>query len=266
MIGVGSKVITISKHGIYWWREDQTGMTAASDQFLPLWDPNQVNLGQLALWCAGRKGNRAMFSLTRAGSTANDLAVEYHPDQGWLAPRSDAMSCYATSTGTAEVLYGGSPTVSGQCYELDTGGDDDGTGISFRFQTRWFELSTGFQAVVWQVRAHGRGTGTLTMLRDYTSGGGDQQPFSLDGSPSSAVLVFDSGDHWDAGLVYEIPAFQNTEPFLSLGVCRQFSLKFAGTATTTTSAAQVLGAGSAPDVGEFALFGLEWLFAPLGLS
>jgi hypothetical protein len=53
---------------------------------------DQTNLAQLAIWCAGRKGNRAVFSLTRAGSTANDLALEYHTEQNWIAPRSDAMS------------------------------------------------------------------------------------------------------------------------------------------------------------------------------
>ena len=118
-------MIAISKRGIFWWREDQAGMVEASDQFLPLWNPSQVNLGQLALWCAGREGNRAIFSLTRFGSTANDLAIEYNPDQAWLAPRSDAMSCYATSTGAGEVVYGGSPTVSG-AVQVRTSSRSDG--------------------------------------------------------------------------------------------------------------------------------------------
>jgi hypothetical protein len=104
VVGVGSKVLTISKRGIFWWREDQVGWSNASDRFLPLWDPDQVNLGSSSLWCAGRKGNRAIFSLTRFGSTANDLALEYSPDQQWLAPGSDAMSCYATSTGAASAV------------------------------------------------------------------------------------------------------------------------------------------------------------------
>jgi hypothetical protein len=39
-------------------------------------------------------------------------------------------------------------------------------------QTRWFELSDGFLASLWQFRVHGRGTGTMTVLRDYVVRGG----------------------------------------------------------------------------------------------
>lgn len=260
--GVGAKVIAISKRGIYWWREDQAGMINASDRLQPLWKPDQLNFGQLALWCAGRKGNRAVFSLTRAGSTANDIALEYHPDQQWVAPRSDAMSCYATSTGGGETVYGGSPSVTGQCYQLDSGGNDDGAAIAWRFQTRWIELNAGFDAVVWQVRIHGRGAGTFTLRRDFASGGGDAQPFSLTGTD----IKYDTGLHYDSGLDYAIPAFQETEPLFSLGVCRQFSLIFSGSSTTTVTGPQVLGAGTPPQLGYFALYGLEWLYVQLGLS
>jgi len=264
VVGVGSKVIALSRRGIFWWREDQAGMVEASDQFLPLWggDPDQVNLTELALWCAGRKGNRAIFSLTRAGSTANDLAIEYSPDQSWLAPRSDAMSCYATSTGGTEVLYGGSPSVNGQVYEVGTGGTDDGAGIAFRFQTRWIELSSGFLASVWQIQLQGRGKGTCTVRKDYASSGGDSQPFDF----SSATVEYDTGLHYDTGLTYDIPVYQSTLRRYSIGTCRQFSLLIEGVATTTADAAQVLGAGTVPQVGEFGLFGITWLFTPLGLA
>jgi hypothetical protein len=59
--------------------------------------------------------------------------------------------------------------VNGQAYTLETGGTDDGTAISWRFQTRWFEPNNGFQASVWQIRIHGRGAGTVTVRRDYAS-------------------------------------------------------------------------------------------------
>lgn len=262
VVGVGSKVISISKRGIFWWREDQAGMVQASDRLLPLWQPDQINLAQLALWCAGRKGNRAVFSFTRSGSTANDVALEYSPDQEWLAPRSDAMSCYATSTGGAEVLYGGSPTVSGQCYQLETAGTDDGTGIAFKFQTRWIELSAGFRASVWQIRLQGRGSGSCTVLKDYAAGGGDEKPFDFDQSG----FHYDTGEHYDSGITYAIPVYQSTDARYSLGICRQFSLLIEGTATTTVDAPQVLAAGTPPQVGEFGLFGITWLYAPLGLA
>lgn len=262
VVGVGSKVISISKRGIFWWREDQAGMVEASDRFLPLWDPSQVNLAQLGLWCAGRVRNRAIFSLTRFGSTANDLAIEYSPDQAWLAPRSDAMSCYATSTGAGEVVYGGSPTASGQTYQLNSGGTDDGVAISGRFQTRWIELSSGFLASVWQVRLQGRGSGDCTVRKDYASSGGDLAAFDF----TLAANDYDAGLHYDTGLLYGVPVFQSTVPRYSIGTCRQMSLLFEFTVSTTVSGPQVLGAGAAPQVGAFGLAGVTWLFTALGLA
>jgi hypothetical protein len=237
-------------------------MVNASDRLLPLWDPAQVNLAQLALWCAGRKGNRALFSLTRGTSTANDLALEFHPDQDWIAPRSDAMSCYATVGGASEILYGGSPTVNGQIFQLESGGTDNGAAITGRLQTRWFELNAGFEAVLWQIRIHGRGLGTMTVRKDYASAGGDDYSFDLTGN----LNKYDTGLKYDAGNLYAIPAFQNTEPFYNPGICRQFSLLFTFSSSTTVSGPQVLGAGNAPQVGSFGLYGIEWLYVPLGLS
>lgn len=262
VVGVGSKVCFVGKRGIYWWREGMEEAVNASDKYLPLWDGGQVAFAQQALWAAGRKQNRAHFSLTRFGSTANDLAFEFHSEQGWLAPRSDAMSCYTTSTGSTETLYGGSPTVSGQNYTLDTTGADDGTAISWRIQTRWIEPNSGFQNSLWQVRIHGRGAGTITFRKDYASAGGDAQPFDL----TTTGITYDSGLHYDTGEHYSEPTFQETQTFYSLGLARQFSVLLSGSSSTTYSATQVLGTGTNPTVGYFALYGLEFLYVPLGLS
>lgn len=262
VVGVGSKVLTISKHGISWWREDQAGMVNASSQFLPLWDPAQLNLSELSLWCAGREGTRAVFSCTRLGSTANDLSIRYSPDQNWLAPGSDAMSCYATSTGAGEILYGGSPTVSGQAYQLHSGGTDDGAGIDWRLQTRWIELSSDFLASVWQIRFQGRGSGDLTVRKDYASSGGSTAPFDF----GQTGPHWDTGLHWDTGVIRAVPVYQSTIARYSIGTCRELSLLFEGTATTTVDGSQVLGFGGAPQVGEFALYGITWLYAALGLA
>lgn len=172
------------------------------------------------------------------------------------------MACYATSVGGSETLYGGSPVVDGQAYALNNGGTDDGTAISFRFQTRWAELSQGFLAQLWQLRLQGRGAGTLTVRKDYATSGGTAQPFDI----TDANLP-----HWDSGLrwgdfSWAVPVFQSTAAVYSVGTCRQFSILFAGSATTTISAPQLLGSGTAPTVGEFGLFGVTWLFNPLGLA
>lgn len=260
-VSVGAKVVTLSKRGIFEWQNGQVGMRNVSDRGAPLWDPGQIDLTKLDKFCGGRKKNRVEFSLCRLGDTANTLALEYHPDQGWVAPGSHAMSCYATSKGAAEILYGGSPTVSGQVYQLDQGGTDDGTAITWRLQTRWQELSAGFLASVWQIRVHGRGTGTLTVLTDYETTGGSDYPFNLLGDQ----LFWDSF-FWDSGVHWAVPRYQETQPFYSIGLCRQFSLKFSGSSTAVATAPQVLGSGTAPSVGYFAVYGYEWLYTPLGLA
>ena len=262
--GVGAKVIVLSKHGIFEWAEGSVGMENVSDRFLPLWQPDQINMAQQAGWAAGRRGGRAYFSLTRAGSSVNDVAIEYHPGQGWLAPRSDAMSCYATSA--SEIMYGGSPTVAGQVYELASSGTDDGAPIVGRFQTRWFVLNDGFQASVWQVLLHGRSaaTGTTVTIRtDYASGGGETRPVDL---ASAGGGLYDTGLNYDTGIMYVEPAYEETQQLLSIGRCREFSLLFDFSCTTTADMPQVLGAGTSPVAGEFGLYGIEWLYQPLGLS
>lgn len=259
---IGADLLVLNKHGIFKWRNGQVGLSDASDRLRPLWDPGQINLTKLDLFAAGRARNRAVFSLCRAGSTANDLAFEYHPEQGWLAPQSNAMSCYATSAGQSETTYGGSPTVSGQAYLLNQTGADDGAAIAWRAQTRWFEPNGGFQAMVWQSRLHGRGAGTISIMRDFATISGDEQLFDLE----QDLPTYDSGLLYDNGEHYAEPASQATDAVLTIGRCRQFSLKFSGSSTTTTSGQQILGSGNAPQVGAFALFGLEWLYVPLGLS
>lgn len=262
VVGVGAKVIWIGKHGVFWWDESLAQPTSAADLLQPLWKPDQVNIGQQALWCAGRRLNRAYFSLCRFGSSANDTAFEFHPDQGWIVPRSDAMSCYATSSDADEVTSGGSPSVDGQCYQLDTGGDDDGAEIDWRIQTRWIVVNAGFDGYVWLARLHGRGEGTCTVRTDYQETGGTETPFDL----VAAGATYDSGLHYDSGVDYASMVYQATQPVYSVGRCRQFSVRLSGSSSTTVSAPQVFGAGDAPQVGAFALYGLEFLYVALGLS
>ena len=262
VVGVGARVCWIGKNGVFWWREDQAQPVSVSDLLQRLWRTDQVNISVQAGWCAGRRLNRAYFSLARAGSTVNDTSFELHPDQGWFVPRSDAMSCYATSSGADEITSGGSPTQVGQCYELDTGGTDDGAAIDWRMQTRWIVLNGGYDAYVWQARIHGRGQGICTIRTSYEDEGGTDKPFDLD----QVVPNWDSGTFWDSGSYWQVPVLQTTQALLSIGRCRQFSLRFSGSSTTTAFASQIFASGTQPVVGAFGLFGIEYLFVPLGLS
>lgn len=262
VIGVGARVCWVGKRGIFWWREDQAQPVSASDLLQPLWRDDQINVSVQAGWCAGRRLNRAYFSIARAGSSVNDTAFEFHPDQGWLVPRSDAMSCYATSSGADEVTSGGSPSVPGQCYQLDSGGTDDGAAIDWYMQARWIVLNGGFDAYVWLARIRGRGVGVCTLRINEADAGGTDIPFDLD----QDIGTWDDGTDWDDGTFWDIPVLQSTQAIYSVGRCRQFSLRFSGSSTTTAFATQIFASGQQPVVGAFGLFGLEYLYVALGLS
>ena len=63
VVGVGARVCWIGKRGIFWWREDQAQPVSVSDLLEPLWRDDQINVSLQAGFCAGRRLNRAYFSL-----------------------------------------------------------------------------------------------------------------------------------------------------------------------------------------------------------
>jgi hypothetical protein len=262
VVGVGARVCWIGQRGIFWWREDQPSPVAAGDSLQPLWQSSQLSFANQAGWCAGRRLNRVLFSCSTLNSGVNDIAFELHPDQGWVAPRSDAVTCYAHSADLNDRVCGGSPVHPGQAYTLSTTGADDGTAISWWLQTRWVTPSGGYQASIWQLRLHGRGTGSVVVRRNFEASGGTSYPFNL----AAPVPLYDSGLTYDSGVVYGDSVAEETQAVYDLGVVRQFSLYFAGTSTTTVTGRDLFGAAPAAAVGAFGMFQLEYLFTPMGLT
>jgi len=265
VVTLNNRTIALSQHGLYW-TDGVNPMKNAGERFEPLWEPTQVNFAQLDLWAAGARFNRAYFSLTRAGSTANDLALEYHPEEGWVTPGSNAMSAYATFGASTEKLYGGSPTVSGQVYELLVTGADDGVAIDSRFQTRWFEPGDGFLARLRRARLLGRTGGltiTVTVRRDYQTSAGDDLPVIIDELDTES---YDSGVFYDSGALYGTPAAQAYHDEHSLGTCKAFSLRITASTSTVGNTLQLLASGTGPEVGAWAFFGFDLLFVPLGIA
>jgi hypothetical protein len=262
VVGAGPFVYALSRRGIFRAAGAQVGATDMSDRMKPLWDQAQLNLGQLDKWCAGRSRNRARFSLTRAGSTANDLALTLHTEQGWLSAGSHAMSCYSMSSGASDVTYGGSPTVAGQSYQLESGGTDDGAPITGKLQTRWVDLLGGFNASILHAHIRGRGDGFVQVLKNYIVSG-DTYPIYMQ---AAAATRYDTGLHYDSGNSYYVPSEEPTATLGALGAARQMSLLFTFTASTTVAAPQVLNAGAAPQVGAFAVYSVELMEMRLGIN
>jgi hypothetical protein len=115
---------------------------------------------------------------------------------------------------------------------------------------------------VWEIRLQGRGIGDCTVRKDYAAAGGDTEPFDF----TSDGVTYDSGADYDSGVFYATPVFQSSVSRYSVGVCRQFSLLFEGSSSTTVSGPQVLGVGSGKQLGAFGLFGITWLYTALGLA
>lgn len=262
VVSVSNRTFTLSENGIFW-TDGVSALKPASERLRPLWNRSQIAYDQLDLFCAGRLGTKAYFSLARAGSTANDLSLELDPDTGAIAPGSNAASAYATYGASTEKLYAGSPTVSGQVYELYSGGTDDGTPISSRLQTRWYEPGEGFLTQLFRLRLHGFGSFTLQVLRDYASEGGTSTNVVI---TQDAVLLYDAGLFYDSGLLYPGLITVGYADVLSLGVAHAVSFKITASSTTTQALPGIFGQGSGQTVGAWQLYGLDLLHIPLPIS
>jgi hypothetical protein len=258
---IDNRTIFLSERGIF----ESSGAGPAkkvSNNLDPLFTPSQINYGQLDLVCSGRRHGRAYFSLPRASSTANDLALEYDNDteEGWIAPGSNAMTSYATFGSSTERLYGGHPTVSGQVYNLFTGGSDDGAAIDWRFQTKWFEPASGFLMQPWRLRLQGRGEGLLDTRLDYESQVGLAQNFVL---AASNEILYDTGLVYDIGLLYGAAVTQEEGEILLCQPCKAISFRLTGSSSTSEFAQPIFEQGVGPEVGSFALYGLQLIYVPL---
>ena len=255
------RTVALGESGIYW--TDGVGpMRPASDKIVTLFDPTQIAFSQLDKFCAGIKGDRMYFSLARAGQTANNLELEHHPLQGWIVASSAASSCYATYGKDDQIMYAGSPTVVGQVYRRLTGGADDGSAITSRFQGRWAELTGGHQVRITKARVTGRGIFALDVFKDYEL----SPTTSLSVSLSSGAALFD-----DAAAIFDDPntlfgplKYQSFKDFPQLGVMRAISLRFSETSSSSGSGIQILGSGAAPEVGAFGTYGVSLAYVPLG--
>jgi hypothetical protein len=134
-----------------------------SDKIAPLFSPDGLNLSALANWTAGVQRDRIVFNMTRnAGSTNNDLQLEYHPQIGWIVPHKGMnLGPMATYTKNTRKLIG-ADVAGGKVYEVGKGGTDDGTAIACSWQTRWQEMNRGAEARLRRIASGGAATSTPT--------------------------------------------------------------------------------------------------------
>ena len=255
------ELIFISRRGIYQTKK-LAAVVAVAEQVLPLFDPASLDDTTMANWCAGYWGDRIYFSMQRAGASGNDIALEYAPLYGWVVAGSNAMGLYLSRTGTqAEVLIGASPTVTGQMYQINTGGKDDTAAITSWYETRWFQVLNGHNARMNLARLLFRGTAiSVTFREDFAESGGYTQTLTSE----TAAFQWDNttwgGGMWNADTVEDYGEIRPRQ------VARAFKIRIDEASTLTYSSPQLLATGVAPTSGAWALYSIETQYAPLGLS
>lgn len=253
-------VAAISHHGIVV-TDGVEAPVLVSGKLDPLFAPTQLAYSYLTLMAAGTTTNGHMlFSLTRTGATTNNLTLEYGPEQGWIVPHSFGVADFCTFRASAEVTYGAS-TGSGYAYRLFNGGSDDGTAIAARFQSKWFDLRNLGLVRLRRLRMAGRGTYSLYVKGDYTTGQGTLCTVSIvDNGPVWGTGTWGVGT-WGSGAVVE-----DFEDFYSLGVAKTVAFAVSESSSLTSSRPALLSDGASETVGAFALYELALDFVPLGYA
>lgn len=258
------KTIILSRGGIFW-TDGIAPLQKASARVDPLFTPAALAEDQLDLCAAGSFGDRCYFSLPRVGQTHNDLALEYHPLEGWIVAGSNAASCYTTFAASTQKLYTGSPTVSGQVFQQLKGGSDNGAAITSWFQTRWIEPNEGFFTRFRSAKMLGRGDFDLYIRSDYKIGQGVHRTVAI---TRGGFVWNDPAAVWNNAATLWGPStlVGYSPPLPSLGTGRSVSFRVEETSTISTTAQPLLGTGVAPEVGAWALAGADLLYVQLGSS
>lgn len=254
------EIIVLSRRGIYQSKK-LSSFVPVGEKIFPLFDPSSTDDTKMANWCVGFRGDRVLLSVTRQGSSVNDLALEYAPLYGWIVAGSNAMGCYQSKVGAAaEVIIGASPTVTGQLYKLQDTGGDDGADITSWFETRWYQVSSGHAARMNLARLLTRCTNaTMTVYTDFETVGTAQT------ITTGNITTYWNSSTWNGGIWNG--AF--TENYLDThprAIGRAFKIRIDETSQLTYSSPDILSSGASLTQGGWALYAVDTQYAPLGLS
>lgn len=283
------RTIILSRAGIFW-TDGSRELVKASARVDPLFTPTALAMDQLDLCAAGSYGDRCYFSLPRAGQTANDLALEYHPLEGWITAGSNAATCYGTNTATSlfysglstaqtfiysqllgnyvvqdgDSLYLGVPNTN-NLYRQLTGGSDNGVAIASYFQSRWFEPNDGFFTRFRRAKLIGRGSFSFYTRADYSTGQGILRSVAIN---LGGFVWNDASSVWNnPGVLWGPGQYVDySDSLLSLGTGRSVSFRVEETSSLSMTAPPLLGSGAGLEVGAWALAGIDLQHVQLGIS
>jgi hypothetical protein len=233
-----------------------------SERIENLFSEAQINQSRGDLYCAGRFQDRLYFSLPRAGQTANNLELEFHPRQKWIMPHSKAASCYAYFGKGISTLIFGSPSSAGRIYNSHRTGADAGTAISCYAQLRWTEPNAGNLTRIRRARFMGMGAFTADIYRDYEL---STSMASLSINISSVAAEYDDPNSlYDTDDYYGSLHEQRHDERWSVGVVRSVSVKIVESSSLSFQGRPIAGGASQPEQGAWILSGVRMTVLPLG--
>lgn len=252
-VAVDGRVASITEDGIFM-TDGLSPLQNVAGKLEPLFRPAQLALASLDKWCAGQYRDRFVFSLRRAGKTANDLTIEFHPLVGWNMVHDFGASFFATLSKDDHSLYAGAPGAARKLYQAFAGGSDDGVAIASVFQTRWLQPNGLYKTNYRRARVAARGNFDLYKRFDY--GLGDELIGALS-FKQAGVGRWDVGDTWDSGLVWGPSQYEDMQDLWNLGVAQASSFVVKETSSLTSSAPTLLGDGAAAEIGAWSLYGMQ---------
>jgi len=250
------RVYFVSTSGIFETDGFATGAVPVGAVLEPLFRPDRLDYTKAAGFCAVTDRDRVRFDVATSGASGNDTVFEYYPLLRAFTKRSDASACYANYKASGATLLGASPSATGQIYQLNTGGSDDGTAIQSYYLSSIFEPLAGYQARLQRVRLKARAASlTVTCLSDFNSTGA---PETIEAGQGDG-FVWGTGawgtGAWGSGSLPE--DYAELWPRL---YGRAFQLRFDETSTTSDTDANGL------TIGAWALAGLSLSFNQLSID
>jgi hypothetical protein len=230
-----------------------------SSKLTPLFNPTQLNLPVAGNWTANVKEDRFVFSLTLAGSTLNNLTLEYHPAVGWIVPHAFGMQDFANYVSGTRKLLGAkiAANTHAAAFEVFKGGTDDGAAIAASFQTAWIMPAGDTLSRLRRAIVRGRGNFQFETRRDFRASGKVRDFIS---APNAGIW---GTSYWGSSQ-WGTDELEVYRPFSSLGVARAFSYIFSQTSSGSKFATPALPGATAQEIGDFACYGVDMDFVPLG--
>jgi hypothetical protein len=251
------RLYIISTSGIFE-TDGQTALVPVGAKLARLWRPDSIDFHRCPQFIATRTRDRVRFSITLLGSTVNNLCLEYHPGFNAWTARSDASSVYVVHGQEEGILLGVSPTITGQIYQHDVGGADDGHSISSRLTTKVFEPTGGYQQRLQHIHVLGRGTFTVETLPNFALSGKSKV---LDMQASGFQWDLDGWDDPSVGWGEDL--VEGWDDFWPRQLGRAFQIKFTETSTNVGTTPPLGIGGPAQAIGAWATYGLHLTITPL---